>query len=78
MKIGEPQTKMFIIVSGKVEKKKGWKTTVLARGEISGLLHFFQQDPSYGTLTVRTCLFRAIAHAQDGRKRAIFFFFFFH
>jgi hypothetical protein len=44
---------MFIIESGiiKKERKDGQKTQ-LKKGDVSGLLHFFQKDPSAATLTV--------------------------
>lgn len=49
---GEPQTKMVIVTSGKLEKLKGARTTILKRGDISGALHFFARDPSSGTIKV--------------------------
>jgi D-lactate dehydrogenase len=50
---GEPQTQMFIIESGLIvkEKKDGQKSH-LKKGDVTGLLHFFQKDPSAATLTV--------------------------
>jgi hypothetical protein len=45
---------MFIIESGVIikEKKDGQKTR-LKKGDVTGLLHFFQKDPSAATLRVR-------------------------
>lgn len=48
---GEKQTRMFIAETGRIVKERsdGQKIS-LKNGEISGLLHFFQQDPCAATL----------------------------
>lgn len=44
---------MLIVNSGTLEKRKGARSSLLKRGELSGVLHFFARDPSYATITVR-------------------------
>lgn len=51
IKEGDEQTKMLIVTAGKIEKRKGARSSFLKRGDISGVLHFFARDPSYATLT---------------------------
>lgn len=49
---GAPQTFAMLIESGKVLKERKDDKRTLENGDTSGLMHFYNQDPSSSTLTV--------------------------
>lgn len=50
VKEGDPTTNMFVLTGGKMEKHKGARASIIKRGELVGVLHFFSKDPSHATI----------------------------